>query len=51
MNKMECPYKECTHSDECAILDITKKIPKKMDSCSYSKKRKAEHKTPVKKEP
>jgi hypothetical protein len=48
---MECPYKECAHSDECAILDITKKIPKKMDSCSYSKKKKAEHKTPAKKEP
>jgi hypothetical protein len=38
---MECQHKECSFSDDCAILDITKKVPKKLDSCSYSKKRKS----------
>jgi hypothetical protein len=47
---MECPHKECVHSDDCAIIDITKKVPKKKESCSYYKKKKNESKTPVKKE-
>jgi hypothetical protein len=32
---MECPHKECEKSDDCGILDITKKIPEKGSSCSY----------------
>lgn len=41
---LECPYKECASSDNCAILDIIKKIPKKKESCSYFEKRKVEKK-------
>jgi len=47
---MECSHKECASADECAILDITKKIPKKAESCSYYRKKKSEPKTTVKKE-
>lgn len=46
---MECPHKECVSSQDCAILDITKKIPKKLDSCSYSSKRKEKKVPPMKK--
>jgi len=31
-----CPYKDCARSGECVIIEITKKIPKSMESCSYS---------------
>lgn len=33
---MECPHKECVKHADCGILDITKKIPEKASSCSYS---------------
>jgi hypothetical protein len=32
-----CPHKECVKSDACTILEITGKIPKSFDCCSYSK--------------
>jgi hypothetical protein len=47
---MECPHKECASSEDCAIIDITKKVPKKKESCSYYSKKKSEPKTTVKKE-
>jgi hypothetical protein len=37
---MECPHKECSCSDDCSILDIIKKIPKKKENCSYFKPKK-----------
>jgi hypothetical protein len=41
---MECPYKECNNAEDCAILDIIKKVPKKKESCSYFVKKKTESK-------
>jgi hypothetical protein len=35
--KYSCPYKECTNHADCAILEITGKVPKSFDACSYSK--------------
>jgi hypothetical protein len=42
MPELKCPHKECNNNDNgiCPILDITKKIPKNILSCSYSHKRK-----------
>lgn len=34
---MKCPHKECANSSDCAIIDITKKIPDNFNACSYSK--------------
>ena len=34
---MKCPFKICTNHTDCAILDITKKVPESFDKCSYSK--------------
>lgn len=33
---MKCPFKECVNSNDCGILDITKKVPESFDKCSYS---------------
>lgn len=41
---MKCPYKECSESDDCTILDIIKKIPKSSKQCSYFKVIKKEEK-------
>lgn len=41
---MKCPYEECVLSEDCVILDITKKIPKSMKTCSYSKEKKTDTK-------
>ena len=35
---MQCPYSECASHRDCGILDITKKIPKSKDKCSYFRK-------------
>ena len=32
---MKCNIKDCFDHEECAILDITKKLPKGARSCSY----------------
>lgn len=34
---MKCPFKECTNHSDCAILEITKKVPDTFDKCSYSR--------------
>jgi len=31
----ECPFKECVHHGECAIIEITGKAPKPDRKCSY----------------
>lgn len=33
---MKCPHINCTKSNDCVILDITKKVPTSIDKCSYS---------------
>lgn len=34
---MICPHKDCGLSEDCQILEITKKIPKNSASCSYAR--------------
>jgi len=31
----KCPYEDCMRHRDCTILDITGKIPKSKDKCSY----------------
>lgn len=33
----KCPHTECVNASDCSIIEITGKIPKTFDSCSYSK--------------
>jgi hypothetical protein len=34
----KCPYEECRSHNDCVIIDITGKIPKTKDKCSYFEK-------------
>lgn len=34
---MDCPLTDCVKHNDCGILEITKKIPKDKNSCSYFK--------------
>lgn len=31
----KCPYEDCKSHNDCVIIDITGKIPKSKDKCSY----------------
>ena len=31
----ECPHTDCVYNKNCAIMGITKKVPKKDEKCSY----------------
>ena len=44
---MKCPYTECISVSDCFIIEITKKIPKSKDSCSYFKKEGSQKVPPV----
>ena len=41
---VNCPYIECLSHEGCTILEITGKIPKSFDACSYSKNIKKDEK-------
>jgi hypothetical protein len=34
----KCPYEDCKSHIDCVIIDITGKIPKTKDKCSYYEK-------------
>lgn len=34
-SKLQCSYTECIYSKECGFLEITKKIPKDKNKCSW----------------
>jgi len=47
----ECPYKECVYHNACEIIEITKKIPKSKEKCSYfTKEAVGKKKNPTKKD-
>lgn len=34
-----CPYKKCINYKDCPIIDITGKVPKSYEKCSYGKEK------------
>ncbi|MDD5650189.1 MAG: hypothetical protein PHF86_07235 [Candidatus Nanoarchaeia archaeon] len=47
---MNCPFTKCTRHIDCGILEIIKKIPISLESCSYSKSIEQQNKDIKKKE-
>ena len=43
----ECPFTECSKHSNCIIIEITKKVPKSFDSCSYSETKELSQKRAV----
>lgn len=37
---MKCKHTECAWSEDCTIIDITKKVPPTSAECSYCKRNK-----------
>jgi hypothetical protein len=45
---MKCPHKTCVNHEDCGILEITKKVPKTAQACSYFKDPKRQQKEMLK---